>query len=170
MVRIQVLNWKFSSYKSNFFYTFEKTETVNSSAAFSSCTFFITKEKTSVQNRLISFVCAFWFFSLAKKMSCKSSGFSIAVQRYRKFKIHNFKFLNGKFRFFLWKFWRERSERRLFSKLRTERNSPSLKGWQNFRGKFWRGSLEKWKEKLPVKISHDCSGNPFWVTELVEVT
>ena len=45
-------------------------------------------------------------------------------------------------------------------KVENVKNSLSLKktiGWQNFPRKFWRGSLEKWKEKLPVKNSHDCS-------------
>ena len=42
-------------------------------------------------------------------------------------------------------------------KVENVKDSPSLKGWQNFRRKFWRGSLEKWKEKLPVYYSHDWS-------------
>ena len=55
-------------------------------------------------------------------------------------------------------FWSERSERRLFSKFGAFTKFPFFEGVDSKIYNFWRrGSLEKWKEKLPVNFSHDWS-------------
>lgn len=85
MVRAQVFEGEIlASYKSNFaLNTLEKTHGNRQFICGVFVVYFHHERKNVCQNWLISLVCAFWFFSLAKKMSCRSSGFSIAVQKIR---------------------------------------------------------------------------------------